>query len=186
MTGPRQITISTVDDAGYFEVTAAIRTRADDLHMSRAMIEVAAGLPEHNASKLLSPVPDKRMMAETMLRMLNAVEFDIVLIPRPGAARRVADLHGQRQDSHVRTNNKRTALRIANKARRSRLFNDPNYFKKIGRAGGRARAKQMPKSERSKLASKASNVRWKREKARRRSSRCAPTSPPQVSNAGGA
>lgn len=164
MTEPRAVP---TNGKAYEAACAAIRARCDEVGMSRVMLETAAGLPEHNAAKLLAPVPDKRMMAETFLRMLDAVELDIVLIPRPGAKERIADLYGKRADSHVRTTNMRTAARIATKARRERLFNDPNYFKKLSKSGGRARAKQMTPDERRKSAQWAARARWKRKKIKK-------------------
>jgi hypothetical protein len=166
MSEPRQIAVPTSGRA-YEAACAALRARCEEVGMSRVMLETAAGLPEHNAAKLLAPVPDKRMMAETLLRMLDAVELDIVLIPRPGAKERIADLYGKRAESHVRTTNLRTVLRIKKKARLERIFNDPNFHKKIGRAGGRARAKRQTPEERRKSAIWANRVRWKRQKAKK-------------------
>lgn len=151
----------------YEAACAAIRARCDEVGMSRVMLETAAGLPEHNAAKLLAPVPDKRMMAETLLRMLDAVELDIVLIPRPGAKERIADLYGKRADSHVRTTNIRSALRIEKKTRLERLFNDPNFFKKIGRRGGIAWVKNSTPEEISRAARHASRARWRHKRAKK-------------------
>jgi len=173
MTDPRGIVVP-----DYASACAAIRARADALNISRAAIDDLADLPEGNAGKLLSPVPDKRMQAETMLRMLDAVELDVVLVPRPGAEQRIADLVGERQKAQVRTGNLRSVLRTKKKAKLERIFTDPNFFKKIGRSGGRARGKSMTRDERRKAAVWANKVRWRKARAQRRATRCAPGAVP--------
>ncbi len=173
-------TIAVVTSGRAYEaICTAIRTRCDEVGMSRAMLDAAAGLPEHNAAKLLAPVPDKRMLAETLLRMLDSIEMDIVLVERPGGRERIAETWGQRKDSRVRNNNMRSVLRIRKKAKLERIFTDPNFFRKIGRNGNRARNKSMDKEARHKSASFAARSRWRRVRQRRIAARCAPA--PQAS-----
>lgn len=160
--------------SGYDDMTAAIRARCDELRMSRAMLDDAAKLPEGQSGRLLSPVPDKWMMAETLLKMLAAAEYDVVLVPRPGAAERVAEAYGIRDDRKLPGVSQLSALRLVKKGRREKLFRDPNYFKKLGRLGGRARAKSLSPQERRKIAVKAGRARARQARDRRRASRNAP------------
>lgn len=171
MSGPPQVAV-----LGYEGACAAIRARLDQLNISRSALDSLATLPDGNAAKLLSPVPDKRMMAETMLRIMDMIGLDVVVVPRAGFEQEIADLVSERLRPPVPNGRLRSVLRIKKKARLERIFSDPNFFKKIGRTGGRACAKRKSASERSRSASVAAKARWTKERALRRASRCAPAS----------
>lgn len=147
----------------YAQLVAFMRARSDVAKLSRLALDAFAGLADGHSSTLLSPVPSKRYGWESLFPTLDALEVDMVLIPRDGGLERIADLRSERHENKISRPTMRSVLRIKKKARLERIFNDPHFFKKIGRTGGRARAKRMTKQERILAASRAVRVRWKRK-----------------------
>jgi hypothetical protein len=170
MTEPKHIAVVTDTPA----LIAVIRKRADEAGLSRQAIDELAELTNGHASKLLSLVPSKGIGLGIIWGLVEAVGMKITLVEDPDAMARIADFVNTRNESQVREPSMRSAARMKKKARLERLFNDPKYFNKLARKGGRARAKSLTPAERSNACRLAARSRWKAERERRRQTRNAP------------
>lgn len=161
MSEPRQIAVVTDTRA----LIAAIRTRADECRLSRQAIDELAELAPGHAGRILSQAPGKGIGLGIIWGLVESVGLKIALIESPEAMARIAEYVGSRNESQVRKPSMRSALRIKKKARLERIFNNPEFFKRLGRKGGRARAKVMDGRARQISAIRAARARWKKPKA---------------------
>lgn len=170
MIEPRQLIVVTDTPA----LIAVIRKQADALGLSRKDINALAELADGHCEKLLSIVPSKGMGLGIVWGLVEAVGLKIAIVESPEAMVRIAEFVGMRNESQVRKPSVRSVLRTKKKARLQRIFNDPKYFNKLGKKGGRARTKSLTPQERSKAAIHANRVRWRAVRERRRQTRNAP------------
>lgn len=165
--------IAVVTDTG--ALIAVLRARGHALGISYRNINVLAELSEGHVEKIFAPVPCKGVGLGVIWGLAEAVGLKIALVEDPDAMARIAEFVGTRSENQVRKPSIRSAARTKKKARLERLFNDPKYFNKLAKKGGRARAKSLTPEERSKSAIHANRMRWRAVRERRRQSRNAPS-----------
>lgn len=166
----RQIAVVTATP----EMLDVVRARANEIGLSRDALDELAELARGHAAKLLSAVPCKGLGLTVMWGLVEAVGLKVALVEDPEAMARISEFVRTRNESQVRGGGIRSAARIAKKERLQRIFNDPKYFNKLARKGGRARARSMTKDERRRAARKAIMVRWRRVREERKRVRVAP------------
>jgi hypothetical protein len=127
------------------------------LNIPRAAVDERCGFAERYASKLLSPVPQKRIGVGSMLALISALGHEIHLIPNPQA---IAEMREQ-----VTPRKLRAGVLAVKNGRGKDTMVSKRFLKKIARLGGQARALRMNPSWRKGVARRAALARWAKAKA---------------------
>lgn len=137
MTEPAR-TIGEFND--YQGFMAALRTRANELHLSRSDDDNAdvAGLPNKYIAKLLGPRPVRRVGMKTLGPLLGVLQVKLILVVDEEAVRRYGGRVRKRDERLVRNGN--VTIEFSHR-----------HMKRIGRNGGKKRA-LLGKTERIRLA----------------------------------
>jgi hypothetical protein len=85
----------------YAQLHAALRRPAEEIGISRVEIDRLAGLADGHASKLLSPVPIKKLGHISLGPILSVLGLKIALIEDPEAVARTIRMAEPRQECHV-------------------------------------------------------------------------------------
>jgi hypothetical protein len=165
MTEPRPIAVVTAAD-GYAGILKAFRDRQAQLGLSAESIdEIAMGKDSANryAAKWLSGM--KGLGPKSWGDALGAMGMKIVFVEDPEQIARLTKHLQSRNSQQVRTN---VRIRVT-----TWLFTS-----RSGRRIAKKREAGKTKEQRTRAARHASNIRWKRERARRKAARLALTVPP--------
>jgi hypothetical protein len=146
----RRTPLATVHD--YDSLQRALRERADALNLSRQEIDRLGNLTPGLASKLLSPVPIKRLGNTTMPFVLAALGCCLQLVEDPESLDQINRKAQRRQV--------RVPVRAALSGRGRHTPTSHRHLRKIAPRGGHARAQALSPAERSKSARRAALARW--------------------------
>jgi hypothetical protein len=86
----------------YDELIVCLRARADQLKISRAVIDEIAGLPDRYASKILSPGGAKRIGMRSLGNLLCALGLKLIAVDDPETLERCQGRRAPRNESQVR------------------------------------------------------------------------------------
>jgi hypothetical protein len=154
----------------YDDLHAILREVAVKRKLTRNGLDVIAGLASGHSSKLLAPVPIKRMGPSTLEPMLGALGVKLIVVSDPDAltrfAARVAD---NAADKPV----KECEPAIPSKFVKAVLERVRAKQRKIARRGGYARAASMSPERRSQVARRAAKALWRKLTPEQRASRLA-------------
>jgi hypothetical protein len=141
-------------ETGYAGLIAAFRAAAAARHIAIGSENVAtvSGLPSNYVAKLLQPRPTKRIGAISLGPLLGVLGLKLVVLEDPEAVARFSSRIEQRNGSSVRT------------AATHQFSLSNRFLKKIGAEGGKARAKKLTPSQRSRSSRKAALARWAKRK----------------------
>lgn len=129
-----------------------LRDRADELNVSRTTLDEAAGLALGHSSKLLAPRPLKKLGVVSLGLMLQAMGLKLVV---------VEDVEALEQISAKLIPREVTANVLSlSWGRAKHLLVSKQWVKKMGRKGGKQRAKNLSPRQRSAIARKAAKARW--------------------------
>jgi hypothetical protein len=138
----------------YAELLAVVRARKDELNISNETLDAIAGLSPGTASKILGPVPTKRMGGLWLFLICGALGLGVALYQDPEALARVQSRLVPRQQRNVRmravTTHDEVVIRLG-----------PDFLHRIRRKGGLARAAGMSDRQRSAAARHAARARWR-------------------------
>jgi hypothetical protein len=160
MSEPRQIAVVTAAD-GYAGILRAFRDRQAQLGLSaEKMDEITMGEDSENrySSKWLSGI--KALGAKSWGDALGSTGMMIVFVEDVAQMAKLQKHLQSRNNSQVRT---MPRIRVT-----KWLFTP-----RSARRNGKKRWKDVPKADRSRAARHAINIRWKRERARRKLARMA-------------
>jgi hypothetical protein len=135
----------------YAAVHELLRTRADELGLSREVIDELAGLQSGYAGKVLAPVPIRRASLETLLLMFSALGLRLVVVEDRAALERLRDRAQPRSRVGGASLMHSGAVQFKFSHR---------HFRRIGRKGGRNSRKGMGPEEASRLGRRAALARW--------------------------
>jgi hypothetical protein len=133
----------------YGQLLDVVRWRKDELAVSNEWIDAVAGLAPGTASKILAPVPTKRMGALWLFLIFGALGLGVAVCEDADALGRVRSRLERRTERNVRV---RSSLRMC--------VMDGDFIRFRGRKGGLARAARMSDRQRSKAARHAARARW--------------------------
>ena len=135
------------------DLHAAVRARVEELELSRATIDAAAGIPDGYAAKLLAQLPVKRFGATSMWPVLRVAGLKLALIEDPEALESVTFRLPKRDRAQVRTQCQANAG----------LSTKPSLtaiLASAGSRGGKARMQKLSNAGRRRLARSAAAARW--------------------------
>jgi hypothetical protein len=135
----------------YAAVHELLRARADELGLSREVIDELAGLQSGYAGKVLAPVPIRRASLETLLLMFSALGLRLVVVEDETALERLRD----RTQPRSRVGGASLMHSDVVQLKFSR-----RHFRRIGRKGGGNSRKGMGPEEASRLGRRAALARW--------------------------
>jgi len=128
----------------------ALRQRADQLGVTREVLDQVSGLTSGYSSKLLAPEPSKMFGRVSLSLMLSALGCRLVLLADPTAAPFLARLPKRQRPpagpDHWRTKRKAAAVATALQAASAAL--------------NAARNEKLSREERRSIASAAARARW--------------------------
>lgn len=81
----------------YQDLHAGLRRRAEDLNISRLVIDEIGGLQPGYSSKLLAPDPIKNLGAKTLGGMLRALGLKLIAVEDPEAMQAFEDMREPRR-----------------------------------------------------------------------------------------
>lgn len=164
---------------GADEVIAVVRTLQDAVDVFRLMkerlgltngfMDDVGGLTPGHTDKILGPTEEKRLGYDTfaLFTALCAIEFR-VHIDMDAVKRMEAIWEKRERPLYPNAKVKRISKKLVERAK-------PLVMKDTGRVGGIVRSHVLTPKHRSDIARKAAKARWKKERAKRRSSaRAAP------------
>jgi len=97
-------TLSTaIEIRQYSDLILVLRTRADELQLSRETIDAIAGLPERYASKVLSLRGVRRIGMQTLGPLLAALGMKLIAVEDEAAMKRNQSQYVKRDDPHTRS-----------------------------------------------------------------------------------
>jgi hypothetical protein len=141
------------------DVLAWARATIEILNIPRAAIDDRCGFAERYASKLLAPVPLKRIAISSMFSLVRGLAHEIIITPNPEA---MAVLLSQTTKRKVRM-----GMRAVRNGAGKNGLTSMRHLRKIARLGGIARSARMNPSWRRGVARKAAIARWSKVKATR-------------------
>lgn len=133
----------------YEDLHRVMRSWVDQRGITYEAIDAAANLADGHAAKLLADPPFKRLGASTFGIVLQAVGLVLLVVPADSPG--LAELDASRPS-------------MPKIPRRRKIRRDEKaalitaYMRKIGLKGNRRR----PKAQRTKIARRAANARWRR------------------------
>lgn len=166
MTDERRIAVPS-----YEAMIAILCARKISMRLADASVDDIAGIAAGQTSKILRRI--KKLGAKTLFCFPQALGYRVELVEDEAAMRAIAEYALIRQETNVRNEGMPSALRTAQARRLQELFSDPWHFKKLGRKGGQARAKKLPRWMRSAAARRASTARWVRYRKTKRKDKAA-------------
>jgi hypothetical protein len=134
----------------------ALRERAEQLELSRAVLDEVAGLPTGYAGKLLAAEPQKTLGPLSMAPLLGALGCRLVLVGDPAALARLQRVP-KRDGKHVRSGSNH--WRNAKKAEAPPPANDAPVSLAAVRLN-KARSEALSDERRTELARQAAQARW--------------------------
>jgi hypothetical protein len=140
----------------YDQLHAILRSRANDLKISRLDLDEVSGLQPGMASKLLAPRPLKRLGPTSQPLLLGAlgIKFQVVVDDEKTAA----------LQQRITT---RTSRPVSMHTAAVHYEVSPRFLRKIGRKGGANSRRYMTPAEASALARRAVNARWAAKRKRK-------------------
>lgn len=141
----------------YDELQRALRERADALNLSRVEIDRLANLPPGYSSKLLSPIPIKKLGNSSMPFMLAALGVRLELVEDAESLDQIARKATRREV--------RVPVRALPWGQAGKQLVSKRWVRRIAKAGGKARAEKMTPRQRRRSARHAAIVRWRDVKA---------------------
>ena len=135
---------------GYADIHAILRARAEQLNISRVDLDRLTHLAPGYCGKLLAPTPIRKPSDETLHFLLPALGLKMVLMTDPQSVERI------RQTTQPRDASRAVHAAVTHYSLSHR------FLRRIGRLGGKARAKSLTPAQRSRLARKAAKARWAR------------------------
>jgi hypothetical protein len=157
-----------------------MRERAAALGVTRESIGEAALLAPRYVNTLLAPVPAKGLGVLSIPGLMEALQFELIAVPRTDVPKRVTDKLEKHRMAvsdlgvrYVRTLSKRFLRAIARKGGRARALKlGPRARRKIAKNAGIARWKGVGPMERSRIAKLAADARWKKLRVARQVMQC--------------
>jgi hypothetical protein len=140
------------------DLHAAVRARVEELELSRATIDAAAGIPDGYAAKLLAQLPVKRFGATSMWPVLRVVGLKLALVDDPEALASVTFKLPKRDRAQVRSRCQADAG-LGTKPSLTAILSS------AGSRGGKARMRKLSPAARRRLARSAAAARWERRAA---------------------
>ena len=133
----------------YIDFMRALRARANELQVSRDVLDEVSGLGVRYVSKLLGPRAVRRVGMKTLGPLLGALGVKLVLVEDPDAMRRFGRRNGfgARRDRNVHGG----TVHFEFSAR---------HMRKIAKKGGHNSRKYMSPKRARQLARNAAHVRW--------------------------
>jgi hypothetical protein len=135
----------------YEQLHALLRTRAEELKISRLELDSLAGLQRGYAAKLLSPRPIKKLGFASMPLLLDALGLSLAVLIDD---EKTAALHARIRGSTRRENCVHADVVHVTYSRR--------HMRKIARLGGALSRSKMSKRRASELGKRAARARWKK------------------------
>ena len=146
--GPRVI----AEFVDYPGMLAALRARVSELQISGERFDEFAGLPRGYLSKLVGARPVRRVGMTSFSPLMNALGLRCLFVEDSEGTERLKSRLKPRNPSYVRI--MPAAASIIFTAR---------MLKRIRRLGGKARMAKLSAEERSALARRAAQARWRRD-----------------------
>lgn len=145
------------------DIVEVFRIMKDRLGLTNEFIDDAGGLTKGHADKILGPSEAKSWGPTTfdLFCEMFAIEFR-VHIDLDAAKRMEAVWEGRERPLYPNAKVRRISKKLIERAK-------PHVFKDAASAGGIKRAACLPAKHRSDIARKAAKARWKKERAKRRS-----------------
>jgi hypothetical protein len=141
----------------YDGLHAILRQRADELQISRELIDEISGMQPGYSSKLLSVSKTKMLGAVTMPLLLPALGLKLQVVEDPEAMERIRSRLTPRNASQAR-------MQTVKAGRYGHLISK-RFLRSIAFLGGRAYAQKVPAKRRREIARNAALARWKDIKA---------------------
>lgn len=132
----------------YAGLQEIMRTRADQLQITREQIDEISGLQNGYASKVLAPNPIKKLGATSMPLMLPALGMKLMAVEDPEALKRITRRGLKRE---VASSQVSAAVQFKLTYR---------FLRKIAKKGGENSRKFLTRRRRRQLARKAARARW--------------------------
>jgi len=164
---PRQIAVVRTHD----ELHAALRARADQLGWTRTALDDLSGLANTHVSKLLAPVPIKRLGRSSLGPLLGAMGLVIIIAEDAELLERmrrlaVAKGHGQRNEEMARNGALRANAKPAKSRRGNPMLQDPALASEFGRIMRARQLAGMTPAQRRRSARWAARSRQRKLRAR--------------------
>lgn len=142
----------------YDDLHRIMRARADELEVSRLVLDETAGITAGHSSKLLAPRPMRRLGAVTMPAMLGALGLALVVVEDPEALARIARLP-KRRSTNVRHRDasEREPMLPAEKPRGPK---HPQRGSDWAQQMNARRSFRLSRRKRSEIARRAARARW--------------------------
>jgi hypothetical protein len=137
----------------YDDLHKALRARADELNLSRLELDRLAGITSGYASKLLAPVPLKRLSPYTFTLMVGALGIRLRVEEDPEALERISRFAQKREV--------KVPMRAHKINPRSSKHFSLRQLKKWASRGGDMRAYRLGKRRRRAIAKQAAAIRWR-------------------------
>ena len=134
------------------DVLAWARTTIDALNISRQEVDENCRFPDRYSSKLLAPIPLKRIAIGSMFNLVYGLGHEIIIVANPEA---MAALIGRSTKRKMKV----WVRAVPNGPGRHQSVSK-KFLRKIASSGGKARAKRMNPLWRKGSARKAANARW--------------------------
>src|SRR6516164_3938862 len=135
----------------YSDFVQAVRNRVVELGIHGTRFDSLAGWPEGYLSKLTAQRPVRRIGMSSMGPLLSAMGVKLQMVEDPAGTARLRRLP-PRNPSYVRTMPADACIVLT-----------PRMLKRIRRLGGKARMAKLSAEERSALARRAAQARWRRD-----------------------
>jgi hypothetical protein len=152
MTEPRAVT-------HYSAFLQVIRERIVELDITYRTVDALAGFTETYTSKLLAPVPLKRMSVDALFSIMGAVGL-VPEFKHDGAA--VARLRAQSDWQKRKRHDKPKSVSIGGEHKPVTVYLSPDFMREISAKAAYARMEKISPTKRKRYARKAARARWKR------------------------
>jgi hypothetical protein len=139
--------IATVFD--YDGLQKALRDRAAEINVSRALLDELSGLQNGYCGKALALRPLRRLGAVSLGPLLGALGLALVIIEHPDQMERISARWVKRDSQKVR-------------AETVHIFFSMRRFRAMQRKGGQNSRKYMTPEQASELGRKAAMARWRK------------------------
>jgi hypothetical protein len=139
----------------YSSLHAALRTRSDELGITRQMLDELGGLQDGYASKLLAPVPLRNIGPRLLGPILGALALRLVLVEDAEALAHIAGLKRKRPSANA------SDAMLPTKTRKRRGYWQSTEWSRIMNS---RRMLVLSARQRRTIARKAARARWRRQK----------------------
>lgn len=143
----------------------ALCARREELNVSFDALDDATESAKGTWAKYLGPSQTKKFGMISLEKLLPRLGLRLVLETDQKALAAAREELDKRQANCVRKDNY---------ARPSGMRIKRRVFHEMGKRGGPARMRKMTETERSKFGARAANIRWNKDRKRRKAERCAP------------